>query len=498
MDVALPEWRARAESRGRELFAPNVSSRVDLLPVRGRAVGLAVVPMKTKLIATFLAFAATAWAADSRPPNVIFILADDLGYGDIGAFGQKLIKTPHLDRMAAEGARYVQSYAGATVCAPSRCSLMTGMHNGHAAIRGNREIKPEGQQPMPADTFTVAHLFREAGYATGATGKWGLGFPGSESTPGKMGFDFFFGYNCQLRAHEYYPSHLWRNDERVALGGKVYSHDLIAEETLGFIRAHRDRPFFLYAAFTIPHAKLQVPDLGPYENEAWPDNLKTLAAMITRLDRDVGRILDLVKELGLDENTLILFASDNGAAHRDELFNHSGALRGYKRDMYEGGLRSPTIARWPGRIPPASVNEQVWTFYDFLPTMAELVGRKSAPKVDGVSVLAALLDPRRKTDRAPLYFEFHERGFDQAARRGDLKAVRHGTKQPVELYDLSRDPSEKSDIAAQHPDEVAWFREFFATARTDSPVWPVDETPRRPRPRATPPPEKAVTEKAGS
>ncbi|HWL17844.1 MAG TPA: arylsulfatase [Opitutus sp.] len=439
--------------------------------------------MKLRVSALFLALAAFAPAAPSMPPNVIFILADDLGYGDLGAFGQKLIQTPRLDRMAAEGMKFVQSYAGATVCAPSRCSLMTGMHNGHAAIRGNREIKPEGQQPMPADTFTVAHLFQRAGYATGCTGKWGLGHPGSTSTPDRMGFDFFFGYNCQLRAHEYYPDHLWRNDERVELDGKTYSHDLIADETLGFIRAHRDQPFFLYAAFTLPHAKLQVPDLGPYADEPWPDNFKTVAAMITRLDRDVGRILDLLKELGIDERTLVFFCSDNGAAHRDELFRHSGDLRGYKRDMYEGGLRSPSLVRWPGKIPAGTVSEQVWTFYDFLPTIGELVGQQPPNAVDGVSVLPALLDPSAKVEHPPLYFEFHERGFDQASRRGNWKAVRHGTKGAIELYDLAADPSETRDVAAKHPDEVAWFTEFFRTARTDSAVWPIDETPRPRRAR---------------
>lgn len=413
----------------------------------------------------------------ARSPNVIFILADDLGYGDIGPFGQKLIKTPNLDRMAAEGTRYVQSYTGATVCAPSRCSLMTGFHNGHAAIRGNREIKPEGQQPMPADTFTVAHLFKEAGYTTGAAGKWGLGYPGSTSTPDKMGFDFFFGYNCQLLAHNYYPDHLWRNNERVELDGKTYSHDLIAREALEFIRRNRAHPFFLYAAFTIPHSKLQIPDLGPYGNEPWPENLKTIAAMITRLDRDVGRILALVKELGLDDNTLVFFASDNGAVWRDELFNHSGPLRGYKRDMYEGGIRSPTIARWPGHIAKGATSDQVWAFWDFLPTMADLIGEKAPVGLDGISVLSALLGGP-KISHPPLYYEFHERGFHQAARMGDWKAVRLGTREPIQLYDLPRDPSETTDVAASHPDVVARFDKFLKEARTDTPVWPINEAPR--------------------
>lgn len=427
-------------------------------------------------ILCFALFALEA-ALPARPPNVIFILADDLGYGDIGPFGQKLIRTPNLDRMAAEGTRYVQSYTGATVCAPSRCSLMTGFHNGHAAIRGNREIKPEGQEPMPAGTYTVAHLFKQAGYATGATGKWGLGYPGSTSTPDKMGFDYFFGYNCQLLAHNYYPDHLWRNNERVELDGKTYSHDLMAGEALEFIRRNRARPFFLYAAFTIPHSKLQIPDLGPYGNEPWPENLKTIAAMITRLDRDVGRILALVKELGLDDDTLVFFASDNGAVWRDELFHHSGLLRGYKRDMYEGGIRSPTIARWPGHIAKGATSDQVWAFWDFLPTMGELVGVKPPAGLDGISVLPALLG-RRKISHPPLYYEFHERGFHQAARMGDWKAVRLGTKEPIQLYDLPRDPSETTDFAAKHPEVVAQFEKFLKEARTDTPVWPINESPR--------------------
>ena len=413
-------------------------------------------------------------AAEPRKPNVIFLLADDLGYGDVGAFGQKLIKTPHLDRLAAEGTKFTQAYAGATVCAPSRCALMTGKHNGHTPIRGNREIKPEGQEPMPADTFTVAHLLQRAGYATGITGKWGLGHPGSTSTPAKMGFDFFYGYNCQLQAHEYYPDHLWRNDQRVELGGKSYSHDLIANEALDFIRRSKDRPFFLYAAFTLPHQKLQVPSLEPYENEAWPTNLKTIAAMITLLDRDIGRIMALLKELELDENTLVIFNSDNGAVYRDALFQHSGDLRGFKRDMYEGGLRTPSIARWPGRIKAGATSEQVWAFWDFMPTMAELTGQKAPPGMDGVSVLSAWLGGKN-VEHPPLYWEFHERGFNQAARIGDWKAVRHGTKQPIELYDLKADPFEKSDVAAQNPDAVKRVETFLRTARVDSPLWPINE-----------------------
>jgi arylsulfatase A-like enzyme len=432
---------------------------------------------KLSLLSVLLAFVPISLsfaASAATKPNVIFILADDLGYGDVGAFGQKLIKTPHIDRLAAEGTKFVQAYAGATVCAPSRCNLMTGKHSGHAYIRGNREIKPEGQEPMPADTFTVAHLMKKAGYTTGIIGKWGLGKPDSASVPTKMGFDYFFGYNCQLLAHEYYPDHLWRNDEKVPLDGKTYSHDLMANEALEFVRRCRNQPFFLYLAFTIPHQKLQVPDLGPYENEPWPENLKKMASMVTRMDRDIGRLMAMLKELGLDDNTLVIFNSDNGAVYRDTTFNHSGPLRGFKRDMYEGGIRTPSIARWPGRVKAGATSEQVWAFWDVLPTLGELVGEKAPAGIDGISVLPGWLG-QKIIPHPPLYWEFHEGGFFQAARMGDWKAVRLGTKKPIELYDLKTDPGETHEVAAQNPALVKQFEDYIKGARFDSALWPIDE-----------------------
>jgi arylsulfatase A len=425
--------------------------------------------------------------ADTRAPNVIFILADDLGYGELGCYGQEHIQTPHIDRLAAEGTRFTQAYAGASVCAPSRCSLMTGLHGGHAHVRGNRQFDPEGQEPMPADTFTVAHLMRQAGYTTGIIGKWGLGYPGSPSTPDKMGFDHFFGYNCQLLAHEYYPEYLWRNDRKVMLHGEAYSHDLMADDALEFVRQNKDRPFFLYLAFTIPHSKLQVPDLGPYADKPWPDNYKRLAAMITRMDRDVGRLMALLKELGLDERTLVIFSSDNGAAHRTTLFNNSGPLRGFKRDLYEGGIRVPTIARWPGRIASGTVSDQVWAFWDFLPTMAALTSQEAPSELDGVSILPVLLGGPT-IQRPPLYFEFHRQwifirgnvkefdsaGFSQAARMGDWKAVRFGGPgQPIELYNLATDLGETDNVAEQHPAVVRRFEDYFRIERVDSPSFPI-------------------------
>ena len=439
----------------------------------------------TGVAAFTLSFSARA-AVTSNKPNVIFILADDLGYGDLGSFGQKKIKTPNLDRMAAEGMRFTQAYAGTTVCAPSRCALMTGQHTGHCYIRGNKEIKPEGQEPMPADTFTVAHLMKKAGYVTGTIGKWGLGKPDSVSTPDKMGFDYFFGYNCQMKAHEYYTEYLWRNTNKVMLNGKTYSHDLMANDSLDFVKRNKDKPFFLYLPFTIPHGKFQVPSQEPYANEDWPPQWKNIAAMITRMDKDIGRLMALLKELKIDDNTLIFFASDNGAGYQPKFFQSSGPLRGMKRDMYEGGLRSPNIARWPGKIKPGIVSDQVWAFWDLMPTLAELTGQKPPANTDGVSILTALLTSKT-FERPPIYFEFHERGFTQAARIGDWKAVRLGTKVPIELYDMKTDIGETNDVSAQHPDVVKRFEEYLKSARTDSEIWPIRENVRRGTPNANTP-----------
>ncbi|HMJ90964.1 MAG TPA: arylsulfatase [Candidatus Acidoferrum sp.] len=440
-------------------------------------------PFRRGFVAVVLvafSFASISFAAErgAPRPNVIFILADDLGYGDLGCFGQQKIKTPNIDRLAAEGMRFTQAYAGTTVCAPSRSALMTGLHTGHCPIRGNKEIKPEGQEPMPADTFTVAHLFKRAGYTTGMIGKWGLGFPGSASTPDKMGFDYFFGYNCQLKAHDYYPTNLWRNTEKVPLDGKTYSHDLMAEDALAFVKKNKDKPFFLYLPFTIPHGKFQVPSQEPYANEEWPAQWKNIAAMITRMDKDVGRLMVLLKELGLDEKTLVFFASDNGAGYQPKFFQSSGPLRGMKRDMYEGGLRSPSIARWPGKIKAGVLSEQVWALWDLLPTAAELIGEKAPKNMDGFSIVPALFDGK-VIARPPLYFEFHERGFDQAVRMDDWKAVRHGTNKPIELYNLKTDIAEERDIAAENPEVVKRFETYLRTARVDSTTWPIKEKPQR-------------------
>lgn len=413
-------------------------------------------------------------------PNILVILADDLGYGDLGCYGQKLIQTPHLDRMAAEGIRFTQTYCGTSVCAPCRCSLMTGLHMGHAPIRANREIKPEGQKPLPAGTFTVARLLKDAGYATACIGKWGLGFIGTTGDPLQNGFDHFFGYNCQRKAHEYYPEYLWRDDQKVQLDGKQYAHDLMTDEALQWVREQRDRRFFLYLAYTIPHGKYQVPELGPYADKPWPEQAKKYAAMVSRMDRDIGRLLDLLKELSLDRNTLVLFASDNGSAFAPEsdvskLFGSSAGLRGFKRSMYEGGLRVPMIVRWPGRVPTGKVSHEPWAFWDVLPTFAELAGTRipGSVQADGVSVVPLLLGQAMPA-REYFYWELHEGQFLQAARFGGWKAVRPGFGRAIELYDLNSDPAEQRDLAAEQPEVVARAEQILRTARTDSPDWPVN------------------------
>jgi arylsulfatase A-like enzyme/glycerophosphoryl diester phosphodiesterase len=423
----------------------------------------------------------------SGPPNIIFILADDLGWGELGCFGSDKIKTPNIDRLAAEGMRFTSAYCGTSVCAPSRAALMTGLHMGHNPIRANREIQPEGQMPLPAGTATVAQLLREAGYKTATTGKWGLGFPDSGSEPTDRGFEFNFGYNCQREAHHYYPKHLWRNKERVELDGKTYSHDLIAEETLKWVRAQagQPQPFFLYIAFTIPHAEYEVPDLGIYADKPWPEGEKRIAAMITRMDASIGQLLDLLKQTGAGGNTLIFFASDNGAmgsnqAHQLEFFNSNGPWRDFKRSMYEGGLRVPALAWWPGKVKPGQVNDTPWAFWDFLPTALDVAG-KLAPKslkTDGLSIKPLLLG-KPLPKREYFYWELHERFFQQALRAGDWKVVRPAINKPVELYNLKSDPAEAHDLAARQPAIARRLTALMQSARVGSSDWPIKAPPEK-------------------
>lgn len=429
--------------------------------------------------------------------NIIFILADDLGYGDLGCFGQKEIKTPNLDKMAAEGMRFTQHYAGSTVCAPSRCTLMTGYHTGHARIRGN------GGPSLQPNDVTVAKLLKQNGYKTGMIGKWGLGRAGSTGIPNKQGFDYFYGYLSQIKAHNYYPDYLWRNEEKVQLTNKNiiadrgyskgygsaavekndYSHDLMTQEASQFVEKNKDNPFFLYLAYTIPHANnehwminehgMEVPDYGQYQEKDWPEPQKGHAAMISRMDRDIGSLFEQLKALGIDGNTIVMFSSDNGP-HREGLndpdFNDSnGPLRGIKRDLYEGGIRVPLIVRWPGKVKAGITSEHVSAFWDFLPTACEIAKVAVPSEVDGLSYLPELTG-KSQTEHPFLYWEFKEQGGKQAIRFGNWKAIRLNWNEvpdgPVELYNLSQDLGEKNNVAEQHPKIVKQAVQILENART--------------------------------
>ncbi len=448
----------------------------------------------------------------AKKPNIIFILTDDLGYGDLGCYGQEQIKTPNLDRMAAEGMRFTDHYAGSTVCAPSRCVLMTALHTGHCFVRGNKKVG-EGDLPIPEETLTVAKILKGAGYSTGLVGKWGLGGPGTSGIPNKQGFDYFFGYLSQVRAHNYYPTYLWRNEEKVPLKNEVvfspdgyakglgsaakkrvrYSHDLFADDALKFIERNKGKPFFLYLALTIPHANneahlvnrhgMEVPDYGIYKDKDWPEAQKGHAAMISRMDADVGRLLAKLKELGIAKNTFVLFSSDNGT-HKEggakpDFFKSSGPLRGIKRDLYEGGIRVPTIAYWPGTIKAGSVSDYIGGFQDFLPTCTELAKAKTPDAIDGISMAPTLLgDEARQKKHEFLYWEFHEREKKQAVRMGDWKLLRFVRSGKVELYNLRDDLGETRDITKDHPEIVARLEKYLAEARIPSQTFPMPELER--------------------
>jgi arylsulfatase A len=433
-------------------------------------------------------------AAGTSKPNIIFILSDDLAQGDLGCYGQKLIRTPNLDRMAAEGTRYTQAYCGTSVCAPSRSSLITGLHTGHCPIRANREIQPEGQMPLPAGTVTIAQVLRDAGYATACIGKWGMGMFDTTGSPLKVGFDHFFGYNCQRHAHSYFPTYLYRDDQRFELPGndgkgvgKIYAQNLIADETLNWVRQHRDRPFFLFYSVTLPHGRFEIDDVGQYAAMDWTPLQKNYAAMVTRLDGDIGRLLALLKELRLDENTIVFVAGDNGSsfAPNSELgrhFNQAGnGLRGFKRSLYEGGLRQAAITRWPSRVPAGRVSEEPWAFWDFFPTAVELAGAKMPPafQPDGLS-LVSFLRGGPAPQREYFYWELHEQPPSlQAVRFGDWKAVRNGPSSLIELYDLKTDPGEVKNLAGQKPELVARAAALMKAAHKEDPNWPLRDRPAR-------------------
>jgi arylsulfatase A-like enzyme len=438
-------------------------------------------------------FAGAAEKTGKRLPNIVFILADDLGYGDLGCYGQQVIQTPNLDHMAAEGVRFTQCYAGSTVCAPSRCCLMTGLHTGHARVRGN------ALAPLRPEDRTVAEVLKGAGYTTALIGKWGLGEPGTTGMPNRKGFDEFFGYLNQGHAHNSYPTYLWRNEEKVPIEGntedpahpgvcvecKTFSNDLFTKEALSFIERKKNAPFFLYLAYTIPHANnerqavqgdgMETPSYEPYADQPWPKPQKGQAALITRMDRDIGTLLRRLRELGLDDSTVVFFSSDNGT-HKEggadpRFFHSSGPLRGYKRDLYEGGIRVPMVVRWPGAVPAGLVSGQVWAFWDFLPTAADLAHVNPPKDLDGVSVVPALVGKQQEGHEF-LYWEFHERGFARAVRLGKWKAVSPGPDRPLELYDLDADLGEAHDVASAHPEAVARVEAYLKRARTPSEHWP--------------------------
>jgi arylsulfatase A len=444
----------------------------------------------TRVVLLLALVQATAFAAEK--PNIVFILSDDLAQGDIGAYGQKLIKTPNLDRMSREGTRFLQCYCGTTVCAPSRASLMTGLHTGHSPIRANREIQPEGQKPLPTETFTVPQLLKSQGYATAAIGKWGMGMFDTTGSPFKKGFDHFFGYNCQRHAHSYFPTYLYNDDKRIELPGNdgntkvlgkgaIYAQDLIAEESLKWVREQKDNPFFLFYAITLPHGTFQINSQGIYADRPWTDQQKNYAAMVTRLDSDVGRLMDLLVELKIDKHTLIIFSGDNGSSFAPDseigkLFDQTmgGKLRGFKRSLYEGGLRQGAMAWWPGTVPAGRVTDEPWAFWDFLPTCAELLGTQLPEnvKTDGYS-LVSFLKGGQAPKRDHFYWELHEGASLQAARWGNWKAVRNGPSKPIEIYDLASDVSESNDLAATRPELVTKAAQLFESAREDHPDWPL-------------------------
>lgn len=455
--------------------------------------------MNRLIVFTLFCFALHAGTVEAASrPSLIYILLDDAGYGDLSCYGQTRFQTPNIDRIAKEGLKFTDHYAGCTVCAPTRCCLMTGLHTGHAYVRGNREVQPEGQASMPADTVTIPRLLGKAGYVTGAFGKWGLGAPGSASDPANH-FDEFYGYNCQRQAHNYYPTHLWHNREKVELDGKTYSHDLIMAESLKFVRrnAKADKPFFCFLPITIPHAAMHVPEesaapfrkkfpqfedrIGKYSGPPVRNPAAGFAGMMTRLDGQIGELMALLKELEIDESTVVMLTSDNGphkeGGHMPEFFDSNGPFRGIKRDLYEGGIRVPLIVRWPGTIPGGKESSHASAHWDMLPTFCELAGAKTPEGLDGISLVPTLTGVGTQRAHPFLYWEFPSVGGKQAIRMGQWKGVRlqllKNPEAELELYDLSRDPGETKNIAAEHPKIVAQLEKAMAVSHVRSENFPL-------------------------
>ncbi len=418
-------------------------------------------------------------------PNIIFIIVDDMGYADLGCYGSRAVQTPNIDRMASEGVRFTDAYSGCTVCAPARCVLMTGLHSGHTSVRGNT-----GGISLQKNDVTVAQVLKQRGYVTGGFGKWGLGDAYTPGVPEKHGFDEFFGYLHQIHAHDYYTEYLWHNGRKVPMTGEKgsaerYSHYRIFDRMIDFLKANKDRPFFCYAPWTPPHGDYVIPDTDPavaiYKDKPWSDNAKVVAAMDSMIDRQVGQIMDLLKELELDERTIVFFCSDNGAANRFEgQLDSGGPFRGGKRSMYEGGIRVPLVVRWPGVIDGNRVSSHPCYFADVMPTLAEIAGAlRFMPDIDGLSIVPTLTGDTPQPEHEFMYWELHPYdwgkrqysadGLVQAVRMGRYKAVRQKSMAPWELYDLSADIGETTDIASDHPDIIAKIEQYIKTHRVEPP-----------------------------
>lgn len=447
------------------------------------------------------AFQATAQNGKEALPNVIYIMADDLGIGDLGCYGQRIIQTPAIDKLAANGMRFAQHYAGSTVSAPSRGSLMTGVHTGHSYIRGNKNATgPDGQPydfPLADEQLTVGEVMKNKNYATACIGKWGLGGPESEGHPNKQGFDYFYGYLGQLHAHRYYPDFLFENDQKIMLHQKEYSHDLIMDKALEYIEANGDHPFFLYLTPTIPHADLVLPEgeLGEYDGKflekpypgggytAQDKPKATFAAMVSRLDKDVLRIMELLERKGIAGNTIVIFTSDNGThkegGHDPYAFNSNGGFRGTKRDLYEGGIRTPFIVHWPAKIKPGSVSYHVSAFWDFLPTLCDLTNQSVPAASDGISYLPALTGEGEQQKHDYLYWEFHEEGGKQAVLKDNWKLIKLQVNNPektrYELYNLNADPTEVLDVSGQYKDKLNELLSLMNQAHTPSNAYPFNQ-----------------------
>lgn len=426
-----------------------------------------------------------------RNPNIIFVMVDDMGYGDLGCYGQQVIKTPNIDQLALEGIRFTNCYSGSPVCAPARSTLMTGQHTGHTTVRGNKSPVPIPEElssnpvrvPLNSEDVTVAEVLKDAGYVTGITGKWGLGEPGSVGVPNKQGFDEWLGFLNQKRAHDHFPDYFWHNQDTLWLEGNddefdqsnvTFSHNLFTEFALNFIEANQDTTFFLYLPYCLPHDHYHIPeeDLVEFKDEDWTEEEKVHAAMVSKIDQDMGKLMEKLKNLKLDENTMVFFCSDNGAARRwDGRFDSSGQLRGRKRDMYEGGIRTPMIVRMPGSIPAGVESDYPWYFPDVLPTLAEVAGAKEPDDIDGISVLPEIMEQSMPQRDRFMYWEFHEGGFYQAIRWKNWKAVKNEIDGRLELYDLTTDRAEQNDISATNPDVVEKIETYLTTARTESDYW---------------------------